>query len=465
MPNSIGIEIIGVAKDSLSEGGGIVVGDKLIEINGEVVIDHLNYQFLVSQRDFTDVLVRKKNGALEQIKLENGGGALGLELAPEKIKTCRQNCVFCFVQQMPHGFRKSLYLKDEDIRLSFLYGHFTTLSNSDNAELDRIIREKLSPIHVSVHATVPEARAKMVGNPSQGTILEKIDRLISGGIEIHTQVVIVPNYNDGSIWVRTLSDLWERRAYQKTSSKGGILSLSCIPVGITEHRQNLPHLEGIDTRFAINWLNRWKREARKYAKNWFGEPWLLLADEWFTKSSQGLPSRRFYPSNWNQIENGIGLVRRFQDHSKRFIKSDRAMDFNGLRLLLLTGSSFAPYLSQTIESLNIRANSDLQVAEVDNTIFGKSVSVAGLLCGKDLLDVATCHLLNSSSSKFDAVVVPSSSVRIDTEQYTNSSSAAPVWQFLDDMTIAEMQSRLKIPIISSGENLSQLLINIKKAAK
>jgi NifB/MoaA-like Fe-S oxidoreductase len=140
------------------------------------VLDQLNYQFLISQRDNTALTFASPNGKISTAVVENGGDGVGLDLAEDPVKVCRQNCVFCFVQQMPKGFRKSLYLKDEDIRLSFLYGHFSTLSSSDDAELDRVIRERLSPIHVSVHATDPEVRVKVVGNPREGHILRKIDR-------------------------------------------------------------------------------------------------------------------------------------------------------------------------------------------------------------------------------------------------------------------------------------------------
>ncbi|MDR0498928.1 MAG: DUF512 domain-containing protein [Holophagales bacterium] len=462
VPRHGGIKIIAIVPDSLAETAGISRGDKLLEINGEAVLDHLNYQFLVSQRDFTEVMVEKPNGNLLRVELENGGDALGISLAQDKIKVCRQNCVFCFVHQMPQGFRKSLYLKDEDIRLSFLYGHFTTLSNSDNDELNRIIREGLSPIHVSVHATDPAARARVVGNTKHGDILSKIDHLIDGGIEIHTQVVIAPGFNDGEIWERTVTNLWERRACQTSGSgngRGGILSLSCIPVGLTGHRQNLPLVQEIDSDYAAKWVNRWKKEARCFAKAWNGEPWLLLADEWFTRAGLTLPGRNFYSSDWTQIENGVGLIRRFQEHSRRFIKSVRAKDFAGLRLLLLTGSSFAPYLSQTIELLKQYVDSKIKVAAVPNRAFGTSVTVAGLLCGHDLLESAQKHKFFADGSTVDAVVIPSASVRAMPDS-SGHAKPADIYQFLDDTTVSEMQSKLKLPVILSGDNLSQMLFNI-----
>lgn len=460
-----GIQILDVACGSLAEMANLSAGDILLKVNGETVLDNLNYQFLVSRRDITEVTVKKQDGSQITAKLENGGNALGLKLAQDKMKVCRQNCIFCFVQQMPPGFRESLYIKDEDIRLSFLNGNFTTLSNTDDAELNRIQRERLSPIHVSVHATDPKARALMVGNAKHGDILKKIDRLVSGGIQLHTQAVIVPGFNDGEIWERTLSDLWHRRALDGKGHRGGVLSLSCVPVGLTHHRQHLPPLREIDSGYALNWARLWKKRAYQYARQWDGRPWLLLADEWFTRARQKVPGRNFYPPDWNQIENGIGLVRRFQEHSKRFIRSERAKGFNGLRLLALTGSSFAPYLSDTIEALNRSVRSRIIVVPVANNAFGASVTVAGLLCGKDLLSAAQKHLHGSKNPPFDAIIVPSTSIRLTVQNNPNNLSSECSGQFLDNMTTAEMQSILNIPVVHGGENLSRLLSNVKKAAK
>jgi putative radical SAM enzyme (TIGR03279 family) len=463
MPKQNGLLITGIGRGSLAEGAGISPGDVLLEINGEKVLDSLNYHFLASQRDCTEALVIKPNGDTIKALLENGGDALGIELAQDTIKVCKQNCVFCFVSQMPKGFRKSLYLKDEDIRLSFLYGQFTTLSNSQDDELARIIRERLSPIHVSVHATDLAVRRRVVGNPKDGDILGKIDRLISGGIEMHTQAVIAPGYSDGEIWERTLKDLWKRRADHK--GKGGVLSLSCVPVGLTAHRENLPFIREIDQVYAESWAKRWKWEAPRYALP-DGEPWLLLADEWFTRAGIRVPGRKFYSANWNQIENGVGLVRHFLEHSRRFIKSDRAKGFKGKRLLLLTGTSFAPYLLKECEKLNTQAGCHIRVAAVPNAAFGHSVTVAGLLCGRDLLATAKEHMASKREAMVDAVIVPGSSMRpADGPRHGPQSTLGENdGIFLDDMTLAEMQSELKAPVVSGGENLSQMLANINLAA-
>ena len=465
-----GVQVIAVEPDGIAVAIGLEPGDTILEINGEPVLDQLNYQFLISQKDETTLLFRKADGGLVEAEVENGGDGLGVDLAADEVKTCKMNCVFCFVHQMPKGYRKSLYLKDEDVRLSFLYGHFVTLSSSDEAELDRIIRERLSPIHVSVHATDPEARVRTTGNPREGHILRKIDKLLEGGIDVHTQAVIAPGYNDGDIWEKTLRELWERRAFQETgprAGQGGVLSLSCVPLGLTAHREGLAQVQDIGPAYAAEWIARWTPEARRLSKENGGEPWLLLADEWFTRARVEVPGRAFYSRTWAQLENGVGMVRKFQDHAKRFLRSKRAEGYRGRRALLLTGSSFAPILNRTLMELNRQVGSQLRAVAVGNQDFGESVTVAGLLTGRDLRYAAHTDRAASPDAWVDAVVVPSAALRTHTgptDQYTlHGQVARAEGTFLDDMTLAELRDDLQVPVVPSGANLAQLLDHLEAA--
>jgi putative radical SAM enzyme (TIGR03279 family) len=470
-----GVQVIAVELESLAEAAGIQPGDTLLQINGEKVLDQLNYQFLMSQKDETTVLFQKPDGMQELVEIENGGEGMGVDLAADEVKVCKQNCVFCFVHQMPKGYRKSLYLKDEDIRLSFLYGHFSTLSSSDDAELDRIVRERLSPIHVSVHATDPEVRVKVVGNPREGHILKKIDRLLEGGIDVHTQVVVAPDLNDGWVWDKTIRELWERRAFQSEgpwAGKGGVLSLSCVPVGLTVHREGLPDVKDVDEDFAKAWVKRWTSESRRYAAENGGEPWLLLADEWFTRAKAEVPGRRFYSASWAQLENGVGMIRKFLEHSRRFIKSERAKDYAGRKVLILTGSSFAPVLNRTLMELNRSVGSQIRAIAVRNNDFGESVTVAGLLTGQDLKYAAHADrdLHQGRPDWVDAVIVPSASLRTHTgptDQYTlhGTTVRLPEGTFLDDMAISDLSADLNLPVLPSGANLSQLLDHLEAAER
>jgi putative radical SAM enzyme (TIGR03279 family) len=466
-----GVLIIAVEPGSLAEEAGLRAGDHLLAINGEPVLDQLSYQFLISQRDDTELTFRAPDGKTTTASVANGENGVGLDLAEDQVKVCRQNCVFCFVLQMPKGFRKSLYLKDEDIRLSFLYGHFSTLSSSDEAELDRIVRERLSPIHVSVHATDPEVRVQVVGNKKEGHILRKVDHLLAGGIDMHTQVVVAPGLNDGWVWEKTLRELWERRAFQKEGPwTGGVLSLSCVPVGLTAHREGLPYVRDVDPDYARAWVQRWAPEVRKYTEANEGEPWLLLADEWFTRAGLDVPGRSFYSRSWAQLENGVGLIRRFLEHSGRFLGRPKVQGFKDRKALLLTGASFAPVLNGTLAKLNRKAGSRLRAAAVRNFSFGESVTVAGLLCGKDLKYAAEADRQAHGGDPrwVDAVVVPSSSLRTHTgptDQYTLAGVERPEARamFLDDVTLAELSRDLGVPVVPGGENLSQLLDNLRIA--
>ena len=460
-----GVKIIAVEPGSLAEEAGIRPGDTLLEIHGEAVLDQLSYQYLISREDAAVLRLRRPDGSTYETDLENGGEGIGVDLAQDEVKVCRQNCVFCFVHQMPKGFRKSLYLKDEDIRLSFLYGHFTTLSSSDDAELDRIVRERLSPIHVSVHATEPAARIRVVGNPREGDILRKIDRLLAGGIDVHTQAVVAPGLNDGTVWQRTLDDLWARRR----EGRGSVLSLSCVPVGLTAHRDGLPFVQDVDPAFAREWALRWKPEVRRLAAANDGEPWLLLADEWFTRAGLEVPGRAFYSRSWAQLENGVGLVRRFLEHSRRFIRSPRAKGFAGRRVLLVTGPSFAPTLTRVAAELNRTVGSHLRVVAARNFSFGESVTVAGLLCGADLKYAAHAdrEAHQGRADWVDAVAVPSASLRTHTgptDQYTlRGVVVREEGTFLDDLTLPQLAADLGVPAVPSGANLAHLLDHLEAA--
>jgi putative radical SAM enzyme (TIGR03279 family) len=467
-----GVQIISVEPGSLAEEAGVRPGDTLLEIHGEAVLDQLNYQFLITREDEAELVLQRPDGSTFAAHMENGGEGIGVDLAQDEVKVCKQNCVFCFVHQMPKGFRKSLYLKDEDVRLSFLYGHFTTLSSSDDAELDRIVRERLSPIHISVHATEPAARIRVVGNPREGDILRKLDRLLAGGIDVHTQAVVAPGLNDGATWQRTLEDLWARRR----EGRGSVLSLSCVPVGLTAHRENLPAVQDVDPAFARDWVARWTPEVRRYAKANGGEPWLLLADEWFTRAGIQVPGRTFYSKSWAQLENGVGLVRRFLEHSRRFIRSPKAHGFAGRRVLLLTGPSFAPILGRVATELNRAVGSHLRVVAAKNFTFGETVTVAGLLCGQDLKYAAHADREAHAARRkgpggwgdwVDAVVVPSSSLRTvtgPTDQYTlRGAVVREEGTFLDDLTLPQMAAELGVPTVPSGANLSHLLDHLEAA--
>jgi NifB/MoaA-like Fe-S oxidoreductase len=284
---------------------------------------------------------------------------------------------------------------------------------------------------------------------------------------------VAPGLNDGWVWEKTLRELWERRAFQTEgpwAGKGGVLSLSCVPVGLTAHREGLPQVADVDADYAQAWVKRWAPEVRHYTEANDGEPWLLLADEWFTRAGMEVPGRSFYSRSWAQLENGVGLIRRFLEHSRGFLARPKVQGFANRKALLLTGASFAPVLNGTLAKLNRKAGSHLRAAAVRNFSFGESVTVAGLLCGKDLKYAAEADRQAHGGDLrwVDAVVVPSSALRTHTgptDQYTLSGVDHPEARamFLDDVTLDQLSRDLGVPVVPGGENLTQLLENLRIA--
>ena len=261
--------------------------------------------------------------------------------------------------------------------------------------------------------------------------------------------------------------LWERRA--GSGHKGGVLSLSCVPVGLTAHREGLPPVDEVTPDYARDWIRRWEREVRRISRENQGEPWLLLADEWYTRAGVEVPGRGFYSPSWAQLENGVGLVRRFLEQHKRFLRGTKKDAYKGRKILLLTGSSFAPTLERCAAQINRATGSQLRVAAVRNFAFGQSVTVAGLLCGKDLLYAAHAdrEARGGKPDWVDAVVVPSASLRTHTgptDQYTLRGAVAKAeGTFLDDLTLEQLSAELGVPVVPSGENLSQTLDHLRIA--
>jgi NifB/MoaA-like Fe-S oxidoreductase len=288
---------------------------------------------------------------------------------------------------------------------------------------------------------------------------------------VHTQVVLVPGLNDGWVWEQTVRELWERRAFQTQgpwAGRGGVLSLSCVPVGLTAHRDGLPVIPDVDPAFARDWVRRWIPQVRRYTRENAGEPWLLLADEWFTRAGLEVPGRSFYSQSWAQLENGVGLVRKFLEHSRGFLRRPKAQGFKGRRVLLLTGASFAPVLDRTLARLNRAAGARLRAVAAANHAFGETVTVAGLLCGQDLAYAAHADRQAHGGDPrwVDAVVVPSASLRVHTgptDQYVlpDHAEATPETQFLDDMTLSGLERELGVPVVPSGANLAQLLDHLQ----
>ena len=425
-----GVIVETVFKDSLAEACGIEAGDKIYAINERVIPDSLSFQFNISMPELL-MVVEKPNGERWELDIENDEGEpFGVKLADDPIMLCRNKCVFCFVDQNPKGYRQSLLIKDEDIRLSFMYGNYSTLSSTDAAEEERIIRERISPLYVSVHATDPETRIFMLKNRNSGNILERLDHFVRNGIEFHAQIVLCPGVNDGPILEKTLNEL--------AGLFPGCLSIAVVPLGITSHRQGLTQLTPVSDAYCRETIAFCEPFQKKFQKE-LGYPLIFLGDEFYLRAGQPLPTKRAY-RDFPQMENGIGMVRRFMDGFAHKLKKQQAMD--DLRGTLVTGTLFGPVLTDLVTAMNSTMGTRLHVAAIRNDAFGPDlINVAGLVHGRDIFN----QLRNKELGDF--VVIPHVMLK-DAED-------DPV--FIDDWTPEKLANHLKVPIVETGNTAQDLL--------
>ncbi len=368
------MKIIAVEPDSIAHHLGILPGDELLEINNQRVLDSIDLRFHENDEDVVLKVVRAGEVVLFDIEKEEGE-RVGIDLEEMKVLSCGNDCIFCFVDQNPEGLRKQLYFRDGDYRLSFMYGNYTTMTNAGPAILQRIIRQRLSPQYISVHVTDYPVRKRLMGLKKDDAILEKIKLLHDNGIDMHTQIVLCPGINDGDALEKTVMDLYQfnRR----------IVSLAIVPVGLTDHRFGLANIGKVDRPYATQLLARvegWRRRFRREIKRGFVYP----SDEFFILAGREIPPTAYY-DGFPQIENGVGIVRdfirQFKIQSRRFPKR-----LSRERVLTLaTGVLAEGFISEEIVS-RLRAIQGLEVRleVVSNILYGRNVTVAGLLSGKCL---------------------------------------------------------------------------------
>jgi putative radical SAM enzyme (TIGR03279 family) len=395
-----GIAVGRVHEGSIAQQVEIEKGDVILSINGRDVQDILDYHFY-TRDELVSLGLLKTSGEIWEIDIEKDADQdIGVEFSRtglEAITPCANKCLFCFVDQMPGHMRESLYIKDDDYRLSFLQGSFITLTNLSQKSLRRIAQLKLSPLYVSVHATSPELRRRIMGNPRAGKIISQIEYLIKNGIEIHTQAVICPGVNDGAELERTVSDLaglWP-----------GVRSLAVVPVGLTGCREDLYPLKTFGREEAAAIVNKIKGWQDGCLKS-FQYPFVFASDEFYFLSGQKIPPRSRY-ADFPQTENGVGLARLFMDEWSRAKKRLPGKLASPQRIVLVTGVLGKKLLEPVTACLNGIENLSAEALEVKNNFFGHTVTVAGLLTGRDILK----H--KATLSKSDMVVLPSSLLKKD----------------------------------------------------
>ena len=425
-----GVVVRSVDPDSLAAECGLEPGDKIWSINGHVIPDSLSFQFNIAHPDLL-MEVDKPGGERWELEIENDeSGPFGVELEQDPILLCRNKCIFCFVDQNPKGYRQSLLIKDEDVRLSFMYGNYSTLSSTDAAEQERIVREKISPLYVSVHATDPATRIFMLKNKTQGGILTRLEWFAERGIRFHCQVVLCPGVNDGGILEKTLQDL--------AGLHPACLSIAVVPLGITAHRQGLTRLMPVTDGYCADAIAFCQPFQRRFEEK-LGDPLVYLGDEFYIRARQPIPPRESY-RDFPQMENGIGMVRRFLDAFQTGSKDLHLP--RGLAATLVTGTLFGKVLGEMTEHWNHRFGTRLRVGAIRNDAFGpRLINVAGLVHGRDTID----QLRGSDLGEF--LVVP----------HVMLKDAADDPVLIDNLYPRDLARELAVPVVGCGNTCNDLL--------
>jgi len=420
-----------ITEDSLALEIGLEKGDILLTLNGYPVRDVIDYMFY-SRDDVLEIKIQrgKKNHIFRTKKKE--GVPLGIELKSFRTKSCRNKCMFCFVNQLPKNLRKTLYLKDDDYRMSFLFGNYITLTNLSSEEKKRIIVQKLSPLYISVHTTNNDIRRKMLGNPKAPDILKELSDFASNKIRLHVQIVLCPGLNDGEDLSNTIKDLQKFYPY--------VASIAVVPVGLTRHRKSI--IRPVEKNDALKVIED-VRKFRQRCNRRHGDPIVHLADEFYIKAEVPFPPVKEY-GDLPQIENGVGLVPVFL-HCAKKLKLPKKIE--PVKAAVITGSSFMPYLEEFAKKLNTIEGLSLDIFKVINTFFGPSVTVAGLLTGKDILKTIV------GKTKADCLLVPNVTLREGSDM------------FLDNVTLNDIAESLGMNVVTIEPTPEGLLRGITDGCK
>ena len=415
-----------VQPGSIAERLGLRAGDLLESIAGEPIIDQIDYQALTAHSRF-ELTLRRGDEVLTLPVRKHDWEPLGLTLDQTIVsnpRPCKNHCIFCFIDQMPPGMRKTLYVKDDDWRLSLMMGNYITMTNIDDTEFDRIIRRKVSPLFISVQCTDPEMRVKMLRNPKAAQIMDKLRTLKQHGIRFHCQVVLCPGWNDGDILMKTIRELAELAPAAQ--------SIALVPIGLTKHRDGLPYIKPYDKQMATELIESVKPLQAKFLVE-MGTRFVFPADEFYCLSGLPIPEDEEY-EDYPQIENGVGMLRMFETDLHYAAEDYPVEETQPRRLCIATGTSIAPFLQRLADQYAPKGTT-VEVRPIVNHFFGESVTVAGLITGGDL--VAQCQDVQA-----DEILIVRSMIRAEGDM------------FLDDMTVEEVRKALPAPLLiteASGE--------------
>jgi putative radical SAM enzyme (TIGR03279 family) len=441
-----GVIITEIAPASLAEELSLAPNDRIVRVNGRIVRDYLDFRFQTAGETDLTLLVRKPNGESWELEIEREEGEdFGLMFEQIVPRQCANECIFCFCKGNPDDARASLFVRDEDIRLSFLYGNYTTLSSITDDEMKRIVEQRLSPQYVSVHATDLKTRAYLLGvDEKRADISAKLTQLLANDIELHAQVVLCPGINDGKILEKTLRDL--------AAHFPKIVSTAIVPVALTRYNTD-ERLTRVTPEFCRRTITEVEKLQKEFRKK-LGSTFAFLGDEIYVKAHMSIPSKQHY-GNYPQIEDGVGMVRSFLNSFEKLLKKAETrasarvqiannsrthklaikpkdlhsafslpQSFNGT---ILTGEMFAPILRGQIEKLNSLTGARLRVLAVPNTYFGGDVAVAGLLTGQDFVSVR-------ERIEGDFAIIPKNTIKSD----------EPI--LLDGMKFEELKAQIGVPV-------------------
>lgn len=403
------------------------IGSRIVRINGAPVRDVVDLRFLEVDERLELEVASGCGGATTIYEIEKEAGEpLGVVTAPDAIRECANKCVFCFIDGNPQEARRSLWLRDDDFRLSFTYGSYVTLTNLGPRGFQRLIDQRLSPLYVSVHATEPDVRMRLLGVPRGGDIVEQLTRLTGAGLDVHTQIVLCPEWNDGDHLDRTLADLW--------SLGPRVLSVSVVPVGLTKYNLNRPvrlltPAEGVRACEQVD-----AARTRSLAERGVG--WAYVGDEMFFIAGRELPSADYY-DDWPLTENGVGAVRTLIDSFDAALPSLPIE--KGERIGIITGTRMAPVLASLAARAVERTGAHIEVIGVENVYFGPTVTTAGLLPGR-----AIASALAARRGAFDRVLLPAEALNNDD-------------RFIDDLPLEDVLAAAAPARVVAGHDLAGAL--------
>lgn len=425
--------IVKVLKNSIAEELELEPGDELISVNNCSIKDYIDYKYQISD-DFVVFEVKKKDGEIWELEIEKEYdediGIVFENPLMDNIKVCSNKCIFCFIDQMPKGMRKTLYLKDDDTRLSFLYGNFITLTNLSDDEIDRIVKYRISPIKVSVHTTDSELRKYMMGNDKDIDILAYLKKLIDAGITVDCQIVLVKDVNDREQLSKTINDL--------SSLHPGLRSVAVVPVGLTKFRERLLELKPFDKESSTE-VVRQVTEIQENLLKKLGTRFIFIADEFYIQSEKDFPSYENY-EEFDQLENGIGMCRLFRQQVEDLVGEYAGSQPVAEEITIVTGVAAYDLMTEIskkiMQSIPVRIN----VVKIINNFFGERITVSGLTTGKDIIE----QLKNNN---YKNIIIPRNMI--------NDNNV-----MLDDLTIEDLERELNAEVAvceTDGASLLNLI--------